>query len=490
MRISLGIVLTFVVLIFALPSGADAQPTFEETDCTFFEPPRNVAVTCGFLTVPESRTDPSSTDTIRLPVVIFHAQSENPAPDPVVYLSGGPGGSALFELAFLYSAFEPFTVDRDLIVFDQRGTGAAEPSLACPNIELYPERDGVTLTDEELLEMELNDIEDCRQNLLNDGVDLANYTSVENAADVNDLRIALGYDEWNILGISYGTRLAQTVMRDFPEGVRSVILDSAYPLEEALYVSLAENAERAFRVLFDNCAADADCSGEFPDLESVFEATYAALEESPASLDLSNPLTGESFTDVVFDGTEFTGTIFQLLYSTEILPLLPEMIYNINAGDYVFLELILGSFLISEDQVALGMNLAVQCNEEVAFIDLDDFVASDNPIIADFASDGLDDATGLLTLCELWGPATPDPIENEAVLSDIPAFIMAGEYDPITPPEWGIQVSQNLANSYYAEYPSHGHGISITGDCPTDMAIAFLNDPTTAPDASCIETSN
>src|SRR6185503_15624183 len=100
---------------------------------------------------------------------------------------------------------------------------------------------------------------------LNKGVDPASATSAENAADVNDLRLALGYDQWNLYGVSYGTRLALTVVRDYPQSVRSVILDSVYPLQVNLYTDLPENFDRALKVLFETCAADADCSSTYPD---------------------------------------------------------------------------------------------------------------------------------------------------------------------------------------------------------------------------------
>ena len=165
----------------------------------------------------------------------------------------GPGGDALEIVPLVFAdRFAPFLADRDFIMFDQRGTGFSEPSLACPEtLELAFETIELELTDEESRTLSLEALNECRDRLAADGIDFTAYNSAENAADVNDLRIAMGYEEWNLYGISYGTRLAQTVVRDYPEGIRSIILDSAYPIESNLLTETPANLDRALTELFD-----------------------------------------------------------------------------------------------------------------------------------------------------------------------------------------------------------------------------------------------
>lgn len=171
---------------------------------------------------------------------------------------GGPGGETLAILdVFFADAFLPFLRDRDLVIFDQRGVGLSEPSLVCPEIRQLSRE----LLDDDLsaatLGLELEAWRRCRDRLLAEGVDLSAYNSAASAADVVALRTALGYESWNLLGVANGSRLELTVMRDDPDGVRAVVLDSAYPPHRSTVKELPANFDRALGVLFAGCAQDA-----------------------------------------------------------------------------------------------------------------------------------------------------------------------------------------------------------------------------------------
>ena len=193
------------VLLAVVPVFAQGiyEPVFTETDCWFDLP----GVVCGYLTVPEDRGDPMGNQ-VELAVAIIESQSANPLPDPVIYLEGGPGGAALLGIESLLD--HPLLADRDLIMFDQRGTGFSVPSLNCYELE---EDEGE------------NAVQACRDRLLDEGVNLDAYNTAATAADVNDLRLALGYEQVNLLGVSYGTKAALTTLRDFPTVIRSVVVD-------------------------------------------------------------------------------------------------------------------------------------------------------------------------------------------------------------------------------------------------------------------------
>ena len=275
----------------AEPTPTEVPPpattaTFEEAPCPFALPPGQIegqSVECGYLLVPEDRADPDSPN-LRLAVAIFHPSGGASQPDPILYLSGGPGGSALEFLSLTFSKLEPaLAANRDLILFDQRGVGRSEPALDCPAmIELGrelldDELDGKVLTKEEAFELALETLLACYQDL-SQIADLSAYNTVANAADVNDLRLALGYDQVNLWGTSYGTRLALGVMRDHPDGLRSVILDSVYPPDVDLYLESPANVNRAFTVFFEGCAQDEACNAAYPDLRAVFFDTSRPTE--------------------------------------------------------------------------------------------------------------------------------------------------------------------------------------------------------------------
>ncbi len=462
------------------------EPVFEAADCEFLTPPGR-DVECGWLTVPEDRANPEKT--IRLHVAIFASDSPDPEPDPVVYLEGGPGGDALETVPLVFEMrFAAFLENRDLIMFDQRGTGYSEPSLACPeeteaSFELL-EQD---VTAEQVVEQLLDALFVCRERLAAEGVNLAAYNSHANAADLNDLRLALGYETWNVWGISYGTRLAQTAMRDFPEGIRSVVLDSTYPLAANLLTDTPDNVARAFDVFFAGCEADAACQESYPDLETVFFEQVERLDEERIILPVTNLLTGEQY-DAYFGGADLMGVLFQSLYATEIIPVLPEMIFDIAAEDYTLLTTLLSSFLANADFVSIGMQYSVQCNEENSFATAEEVTAAaaEHPELEAIFTYSINIGPQALAVCEQWGAGQADAIENESISSDIPTLILAGEYDPITPPSWGQEVAAGLSNSYFFEFPGVGHGASIAGDCPLSVMQAFWEEPMSEPEAACI----
>jgi pimeloyl-ACP methyl ester carboxylesterase len=156
--------------------------------------------------------------------------------------------------------------NRDLILIDQRGTGYSQPSLDCPAaahlIQVPPQPVG-----KELASLD-SAYRQCHDRLVHDGIDLSAYNTVDNAADIADLRKALGYRTVNLYGVSYGTRLALTVMRHYPQGIRSLVLDSVLPPQHD-YAALLRSIDTAFTTLFHSCAQAPNCSHEFPHLQQV-----------------------------------------------------------------------------------------------------------------------------------------------------------------------------------------------------------------------------
>ena len=262
--------------------STNGVPRFEPADC-WFDEPQGQTVECGYLIVPEDRANPSNDKTIQLAVARFKSDSSNPQPDPIVYLEGGPGGSPLRSYMPVFNVyFAPFLEKRDLILLDQRGTGYSQPALDCR--EYYDW--ALSVLDQDLSVEESEQQGNaaslaCRERLVGSGVNLAAFNSAENAADVNDLRVALGYEQLNLYGISYGTRLALTVLRDFPQGLRSVVIDSVVPLQSNLYTEIPGNGARAFELLFEACATDAACSAAYPDLRGVFFDLVDQLNDKP-----------------------------------------------------------------------------------------------------------------------------------------------------------------------------------------------------------------
>jgi len=471
----------------ATSDRAKAQ-LFEWGACSF-KIPEGFDVDCGVLTVPEDRGKPEGRK-IRLHVGVFRSEAGIRVGDPIVYLAGGPGAKSLEIVGRIFDDwFEPFLAQRDFIILDQRGAGYSEPALNCPEIlAAFVEHFDEDLSAATAAGIEADALRACRDRLVSEGVNLASFSRAESAADVEDLRLALGYEKWNLYGVSYGTRLALTVMRDFPGGLRSVVLDSSYPLQADLYAEEPANLDRALGTLFDGCAADAECNAAYPELRAVFNGVVDRLNRSPETAYITNPLTGQTFPAAVVNGDALVALLFSSLYSTEIIPILPLLIYGTAQGDTTLVALLLGGFFAEREFVSTGMHLSIQCGDEVRFSSRDAVTAAvaAYPRLRGVFEGSATLGPGVFATCEGWGAKQAAEIENQAVSSSVPTLVLAGQYDPITPPDWGRRVAETLSAVRFYEFPGTGHGVNFSGECPLGMTQEFLRDPGKEPDASCI----
>lgn len=476
----------------AVPAAPAAAPAatapFEPAACPFAVPP-GMVIECGYLLVPQERSQADSR-TIRLAVAVVRAPNPHP-PDPALfYLSGGPGSAALDSTVLLARAWASFIGNRDFVVIDQRGTGYSEPALVCPeSMQVDYDMLGRNITPDEQLQAELNAILACQERMQHQGVDFAAYHSAASAADLNDLRLTLGYQQVNLFGISYGTRLALTMMRDYPEAVRSAVLDSTYPLQVNLYSGMPEGIDRTLRMIFAACSAQPGCNAAYPDLEQTFVQLVERLEANPITIQVVDPRSG-NLVPAVIDGGRFVHLLFRISYITDQVANVPVLISNTWHGNYLLLAE-LESLRLQRKWAGLsiGMYFAVQCREEVPFALLDEVAASTAPYphLQPFFDISIEHTDHIYTMCAaLAGTTPPDPLENEPVSSDIPTLVLAGEYDPVTPPAWGVRATETLTNSYYYEFPGTGHATITRGLCAYNIAAAFLNTPARAPDGSCV----
>ena len=251
---------------------------------------------CGYLTVPEDRSRPDGR-MIRIAIARLPAQSPTPRSDPIVFLAGGPGGSGLLE----QSAASGWNTDRDVIFVSQRGTLKANPFLSCPEIDEFTERSAqLVMADPATSAASAAATSACRDRHAREGWDLAAYNTTENAADVADLRTALGVAEWNVYGVSYGTNLALQLLRDHPEGIRAMVLDGVVPPQtRSVEVDWAA-AAAGYRTLFDSCAQQPQCHSA-SSAQAEFTNLVGDLTEQPLTIAVSDPESGHQV-DMIIDG--------------------------------------------------------------------------------------------------------------------------------------------------------------------------------------------
>lgn len=478
------------------PTAALPPPRFIGSTCPFQVPAglrEGETIRCGYVSVPANRSDPLA-GTLQLAAAVVSPEDGPTAADPIIYLEGGPGGSALEFFYLTYERnFKPvLSGGRQIVIFDQRGVGASRPALDCPEhnrlfLELLDnEMNGRRLTEAEMDELNAAALRACAENLAV-RADLAGFSTDENAADVADLAAALGFEQVNLWGVSYGTRLALEVMRDHPQRVRAAVLDSTVPPEVDLYASQPENLARAFDLLFESCAADPACAQAYPDLKATFFSTVERLDRAPAEFSAADPIGGATY-PVAVSGDNLIDLMFQFLYDAEIVPVLPRLIANVASEKYDLLALLVGSVIATRGAISHGMHYALQCREEIAFSSAEAIAAA----AADFdefrAYFDDDFFNRPFNACAAMGfePAA-DPSANQAVESAIPALILAGEFDPVTPPAWGERVAAGLENSYLYEFPGLSHGASFKPGCAQEILLGFLSDPDQKPDAACLD---
>ena len=304
---SVGLSLILSVWLWQAATAQEVVPPFEKAECPF-PVPIGYRIDCGFVSVPEDRSQPDS-PLIKIGVAVVHSRADQPAPDPIFFLNGGPGGALIAALPNMLAGFDPMLSVRDVVFFDQRGAGWSQPSLVCPEVEALKiaELKGQHLPLEESLAPYLA----CRDRLQSAGVNVAAYNTTENAADVDDLRRALGYEQINLFGVSYGTMLAQVMVRDQPDHIRSAVLDSAYPIWEYVMADAPASLTHYLDTIFANCENDLVCRTAYPDLPTVFAQLTDRVRQQPLVFANSDPATQEVFTTTL----DHVGLIGWLVYT-------------------------------------------------------------------------------------------------------------------------------------------------------------------------------
>ncbi len=477
--------LSFILMIFGF---AFAQ--LEPRDC-----PRQLMLSetegetafCQTLKVPQDWANTQG-KTLELAILTLKAKAETPKPDPIIFLQGGPGGAALSTIEFWQNL--SWRGMRDIILIDQRGTGYGKPNLKCP--ELYQNLDDFKLGASE-----------CRARLSDAGTNVDLFTSSQNAQDIHAFIETKGLESVNLYGVSYGTRLALTIMRDAPGRIRTVVLDSTYPPQAQRLSEFGPNFLRVLRQVFDTCLAISACNEAYPSLEARFFSSFnpsgrLAYQQTISGLELSSA----DILNLLFQGMYSEKTISSLPYALDKLSnhdlnsfiiVLAGMAsaQDLDTGNFGFRDIWQGlgevfKYIWREVQ-SEGVYFATECPEDVFFQNYR-LVRRDNeglePILQDFANQT---ALDMFAACRSWQAPRGVKIESQAVVSDIPTLVLAGSFDPITPPEWGKRAAETLSHSYFYEFPNAAHGVFLSSDCPVQMVEAFLDHPETAPDASCIE---
>lgn len=484
--LAISFLFVFFTIVFSAPPAQARGENFESVPCSTFKISSD-EFQCGYVTVPEFHAQPNGKQ-LKLAVAILPSTGSSPTRDAFVVAQGGPGGSTLDTFASFFQpsyfpALKDIRAERDVVLYDQRGTLYSQPALLCPE-EL--QNTLATIAEEISPQESLNLSEQaalaCRARLVQEGVNLDAYNSFENALDIEAVRRALGYDKFDFYGVSYGTLLALHGLREAPDTFRSVILDAVVPAQKNPNSSVAESQNRAFEQLFSACAADEECNRAYPNLKQVFYAQVDALNQKPARINLTDSKTQKTY-NAVIDGDSFMDLLFQFIYNTELVPALPQMIYDARGGSYGLIETFY-PLLLFDRTFASGMYYSVMCSEDADFTVNDLELDGVDPHIAQAQTR---DTAAFLQLCQKWNVPQLGARADEPVTAQVPTLVLSGDYDPITPPPFGQAAAETITPSYVYEFPAYGHGAMTSGNCPNEMIAAFVQNLGAAPNASCIK---
>ncbi|MBI4953891.1 MAG: alpha/beta fold hydrolase [Myxococcales bacterium] len=424
---------------------------------------------CGEVVVPERRTGPDAGRTLALGVAVLPARQRGPA-DPIYFLAGGPGQAATSAFLPLLPALRDLSRDRDLVFVDQRGTGGSG-RLACDEAV----DDG--LGDDDALHAAVSRCARAWQS----EVDLEAYTSIDAAEDLEAVRAALGHERVNLLGVSYGTRLALVYLARHPERVRTATLDGAMPTAMVLPLAAPVDAEAALDRLFADCRAEPRCDGAFPDLAARFAGLLAGLDAAPAKVTLADPRTGRPRATVV-GRTLFAKALRSLLYSVELSALVPLVVDRALASD--FAPLVSAATLVGDAAgagLAVGLFFAVVCQEDLPRVDAAGVERASGTFLGRSVLDDLERA------CAAF-PRAPLPEDFAApTRADAAVLALSGELDPVTPPRWADEALRALPNGRSVVVRGAAHNVIATGCAPRLVRDFVAAGSAAELDPACLE---
>lgn len=463
-----------LLLCFALFTNACAAPSSTPRagrlhPCPAEEGPNDAL--CGTLEVSENRGSAGGRR-IPLSIVVLPALGSDERPDPLFFLAGGPGQGAASLAGTVGPLFRRVQRNRDIVLVDQRGTGRSSP-LDCPvntdSLQAVFAPDAVAL----------RQVDECLEDL---DADVRLYTTSIAMDDLDEVRRDLGYDRINVYGGSYGTRAALVYLRRHGAHVRSVVLDGAAPTTMRLPLYAARDAARALDALLDACNAEEACRRAYPGLADRTRLLLTRLERQPVRTELTHPRTGARET-VTITAQAVAGIVFGALYSPLTASLLPMLLEQAAGDDFQGL-VALALAADQSEQVSLGMQLSVLCSEDAPFI-------TDADVARETAGSvfGTHLIQGGRRACERWPRGTIERGYHAPVVSDVPALVLSGAIDPVTPPSWGDDVVRHLRRGRHLVAPHVGHGVVGTG-CGARLIADFIDraDPD-ALDVSCLTRS-
>lgn len=462
-----------ISVMFAAAVGAlqPAPCAFEDVTADF---EKSHQVECGWVAVPRRHEAPDG-KSIRLWTARVKATGPKVSDDPVLYINGGPGIATVDAIVPNLGESKSMAMlrqGRDVILFDQRGSGRSEEVL-CPDLAKT-----LNAIDAEGLDPVLEDDRSraaygkCRTDLVQAGGDLEAYTTSATALDMETLRRAYRVEKWNLMSISYGSLIALHAMRISPQSIRSAILNSPYPPNSVTWAEQASSAAAAYTAIDRLCSTQPACHKRFGGLVPKLEATLARLERTPLK-DGQKTITGR----------QFAKALWPMAVNSRTVRFVPLAIDRAHSGDSATIGKMVAKYASGDSfgGYSPAQAIAISCHESGRTAELYTRARSHYPALVSASPDD-----GWDRMCAIFRPGFADPSFFAPVASAIPTLIYAGSLDPATPTVDAYQAMRFLTKATLVEVEGAAHGPMGIDECTRGIAAAFLANPTVDPDRACI----
>ncbi len=462
------VVCIFLCVGFANFMGAqNYTPRIEPCPC-LMKIDSGLKSVCGYLVVPENRQK-ANDNKIKIPFVFARRPEQSATKDIILFTTGGPGYASI-QVGDSLKANSPYFLAGGFIFFDQRGTKNAKPCLDCEGIDeavirAYKEN----LPKDSLVGLA---VKQCRQKFSAQGVDLSAYTTIESAADINDLRKVLNIESLTLTGISYSGGLMQTVVRNHPEGIKSIILNSPLPSFVNYEEHALSNINEALNFIFSSVEADSAQNARYPNLKQRFQQYFTSISNKKFSFKYTEKQSSKVL-KLQYTKDELLGIVVDRIYNDQYQTV-PSVIADlINGKHETYIKESFDNIFGGNKNISYGMRLSVYCTEQILHSDTR-IEQQQNTIFPWLSGYSFNDPNH--AICDCWNVKPEPPIAKTPVYSTIPALVTAGSIDPWCGVFYSRLIKRTMPNAQVLIFKNKAHGTGYGDDFNTFLG-KFLKNP-------------
>jgi pimeloyl-ACP methyl ester carboxylesterase len=430
---------------------------------------------CAFLEVPENHDDPAGRH-ILLRVALVRSQAEPSEADVVTFLDGGPGQAATEDYPALAGEFSRIHRRRHILLVDQRGTGGSN-ALRCAAEGPGGGQEEVPV---ETASLRARQVRECLATLAPHAA-VQFYSTSDAVRDLEAVRRALGIGQLDLVGVSYGTVVAQAYAKAYPAAVRAIVLDSPAPIAHALTSEHASNLEDVLRETFSRCDLQPGCRERYGDPYRQLQVLHEELRSSPRRVELADPRTALPVHRRL-GADDLAGVVRIYAYNPQTRALLPFLLREAREGRGA--PLLANSELLHDSLGGLveggaALSASVVCTEDADLLQGE--AAQARTLLGtrffDFARE----------VCPIWPHRARPAGFHDPLSGPVPTLVLSGEFDPVTPARYGAQIVRTLANARHFVLAGQGHSVMGAG-CMPRLVAEFLERPSPAAlDAACLK---